>query len=66
MLQTTEQKLFGAIDILEGALNDRCQAAAVIGAKVSRARLLLQEAILHERSVIDGNTEHPYHRTQAG
>lgn len=65
MLRDTEHKLFGAIDLLESALNDRCQGADP-GPKVSRARLLLQEAISHERKVVHGDTEHPHNRTQAG
>ena len=67
MILDTERKLYGAIDILESALNALCQdARADISCRIATSRDIIREAIDRERKVIDGNTEHPHHRAQAG
>ncbi len=56
MVKETEQKLYNAIDFLEGALNDLCRQPGAPGqGKISRAKDLIRDAIAHERKVTDGN-----------
>lgn len=67
MTDQTEKKLYGAIDVLESALNALCQdPRADVSCRISTARDILRETILHERKATHGDTEHPHHRTQAG
>jgi len=67
MNRDTEIKLYGAIDILESALNAICQdPAADVSCRISVARDNIRAAIAAERKVTDGNTEHPHCRPQAG
>ncbi len=55
MLKTTERKLYGAIDFLESALDESCRQAVAAPDKVTRAKDLIREAIMHERKVTDGH-----------
>jgi len=67
MIKETEQKLYGAIDILESALNALCRdPLADVSCRIATSRDLIREAIIHERKVSDGNPEHPGSRPQAG
>ena len=67
MTKETEYKLYGAIDILESALNALCcDPRADVSCRIATSRDLVRESIIYERKMIDGNTEHPHHRTQTG
>jgi len=67
MTRETENKLFGAIDILESALNALCcDPRADVSCKISTSRDILREAISLERKATHGDTEHPHNRTQTG
>ena len=56
MIKETEQKLYGAIDILESALNALCRdPRADVSWRVATSRDLVREAIAHERKVNDGH-----------
>jgi hypothetical protein len=56
MIKETERKLYGAIDILESALNALCtDPHADVSCRISTSRDLIREAIIHERKVTDGH-----------
>lgn len=56
MIQDTEQKLYGAIDILESALNALCKDPhADVSCRISTSRDLVREAIVQERKATDGH-----------
>jgi hypothetical protein len=56
MTKETEIKLYGAIDILEGALNALCQdPRADVSCRISTSRDLIREAIIRERKAVDGH-----------
>lgn len=56
MIKEAEQKLYGAIDILESALNALCtDPRADVSCRVATSRDLVREAIIHERKATDGH-----------
>ena len=67
MTDETEKKLFGAIDILESALNALCgDPRADVSCRIATARDVVRETILLERKATHGDPQHPHHRTQTG
>lgn len=56
MIKETETKLYGAIDILESALNALCtDPRADVSCRISTTRELILEAIARERKVTNGH-----------